>query len=172
MVISSLRAHILSAYFRHHPPAAQWLAERKPKGWINRLTNKPSTMVPTCLRSFHGMDVDQCVLRTIHGGVGGTICRVHHLLRWTDLVIGVDDLGHSSSVWNKMHLGQKKTASTKRSSLRNPPCSTKTGNWPRTPHTCISKRSPWKENTVNKWIICAELVAWQRDPRTFSLIFT
>lgn len=107
MVISSLRAHMSSAYFLHHLPAAQWLAERKPKGWINRLTNEPSTTVPTCLRSFHGMDVDQCVLRTIHGGVGGTICRVHHLLRRTDLVIGVDDLGHSSSVWNKMHLGQK-----------------------------------------------------------------
>ena len=107
MVISSLRAHILSAYFLHHLPAAQWLTERKPKGWINRLTTKPSTTVPTCLRSFHGMDVDQCVLRTIHGGIGGTICRVHHLLRRTDLVIGVDDLGHSSSVWNKMHLGKK-----------------------------------------------------------------
>lgn len=53
------------------------------------------------------MDVYQCVLWTVHWGVGGTICCIHHLLGRADLLISVNNLSHGSSIRNKVDLGWK-----------------------------------------------------------------
>jgi len=55
------------------------------------------------------MDVNERVLRGVHGGVGGAIRRVDHLLRGTVLLITVHDLCHRPSLRDKVHLGEKKT---------------------------------------------------------------
>lgn len=60
----------------------------------------------TCLCSFHGVDVNQGVLRGVHRGVGGAIRCVDNLLWGTVLLIAVHDLRHCSPLRDKVHLQQ------------------------------------------------------------------
>lgn len=63
----------------------------------------------TCLCSFHGVDVNEGVLRGVHRGVGGAVSRVNHLLcRPALLLVTVHDLGYCPPLGDKVHLGNKK----------------------------------------------------------------